>query len=183
MILDRGRLTKLVIGIVLVAGAIYVGLGVYHAGGAFVIPPRAQAIRISSGSAEGRRLDGRAWSLKYDHIQTTADGSIAEVDGLHDGVLFRHGKPYVRLRAKHATVNTVTNDITLAGAITITTIDDAPRSFTTDAATWTNFSQHLLLPHESTMRSGNSEVRIASVDINFRSGDVTLGRITGDLHL
>ncbi len=140
--------------LLILAGLVYVGVGVYRAGGGAIIPPAAQPMHLSFGTAEGRRMTGRSWTLHYDKIQTSLDGSTAEIDGLRDGTFYRDGKPFVRVRAKHVTVNTVTNDITIDGPLSITTLDTPKREFSTTAATWNNFAQRLLLPHQSTMRSG-----------------------------
>ena len=170
----------LIAGMLLVlAGLAYVGVGIYRAGGSVALPPGAQPMHLSFGTAEGRRVTGRSWTLHYDKIETSLDGTTASIQGLRDGTFYRNGKPFVRIRAKHVVVNTITNDITIDGPVSITTLDSPKRTFSTNAATWNNFAQRLLLPHESTMRSGDALLRIATVAIDFRSGSVKLGRVAG----
>lgn len=158
------------------------GIGVYQAGLDTPPPPTLQPTTLQHGKAEGNRLDGRSWSLDYDRVKMSTDQVLAELDGVHDGKLYRKGKPPVHLQAKHASVNTATNDFTLTGPIRITANDGGKsRTFTSDAAVYSAFAQTLTLAHPSTFSQDSATIHVDHVTWNIKTGETKLGRIRGTM--
>ena len=113
---------------------IFVGIGVYQAGLETPAVPMLPPTQLDKGVAEGRRITGQSWSFDYDSVRMTPDGAIADIDGVHDGNIYRYGKPFLRMTAKHITVNTQTNDFNATGPIRIEQITKAHRrTFKTDS--------------------------------------------------
>ena len=158
------------------------GIGIYQAGLDAPPSPTLQPTTIQHGQAEGHRLDGRSWSLDYDRIRMSTDQVTADLDGIRDGKLFRKGKPPVRLQARHATINTASNDFTLIGPVTIKDPENGKlRTFTSDAAVWNSFSQTLVLAHPSTFTQGDIVLHVDHLSWNVKTGETKLGKIRGTM--
>lgn len=163
---------------------VFVGVGIYRAGLDLPPAPTVQPVVVEHGLAQGRRLSGPSWRFDYDKVQTSPDGSMSDIQGVHDGILFRKGKPYLRLTAQHLSVNTVTNDFSASGPIHLETVDRVhPRELDTDAAVWTNASQVLTLARPVTIDDEGAKVVVSNVTIDFRSGKSRAGPIAGTMTL
>ncbi|MBV9403389.1 MAG: hypothetical protein JO018_06635 [Candidatus Eremiobacteraeota bacterium] len=135
---------------------------------------------LAKGQISAHRWTTKSWSLEYDHAQMSPDGSYAEVDGIHNGVLYRNGKPYLSISAMHVTANTLSMDFTATGRVHIAQLQGAEaRSFDTDLITWTNVTKMLTLAHPSIIKTGNGSLTVDSASLNFATGAVHLGRIRG----
>jgi hypothetical protein len=171
----------IVIGFALV---IAVGVGVYRAGLDLPPAPGAKPLVIEHGLAQGRRMTGPSWTFDYDTVQTTPDGSLSEVHGIHNGILYRKGKPFVKLSAAVLSVNTVTYDFSANGPIHLTIVDPAHhRTLDTDFAIWTNSSQTLTLSHPVHIDDDGAKVVVKNVTINFLKGTSKAGPIQGSIDL
>ncbi len=163
------------------AFAAWVGLGVYRAGGDVPPPESHPETKLSLGHAEGRRVDGKpSWSLDYDRLTASADTTIATLENVHHGELYRRGKPYMAIRAQHVVVNTISNDFIVTGPLELVENDgEHKRRLTSDAANYSGVLQTLTLTHPADISSDGAKVKVATATVNFRSGDMTLGPIIG----
>lgn len=167
---------------VLVIGAFLVWFVVelVRAGGDVPPPPNAPQTTMKSGHAEGRRLKLPAWSLDYDAITTSADGTTATLDHVRDGEYFKSGKPFAKMQADHVVVNLVSNDFTATGPIALTENDGVhARRFVSDLAVYSGLGQILTLGHPTTITSDRAVIHVARATINFKSGETTLGGLVG----
>ncbi|MEO6914088.1 MAG: hypothetical protein ABI182_08730, partial [Candidatus Baltobacteraceae bacterium] len=133
-------------GYAAIAAAIFLTVGVILAGRDLPPPPGQQPIILKGGNVSAHRMKSRAWSFTYDRAQTSADGTIANIDGVRSGVLYKDGKPYLSITAQHITVNTQTFDFTATGDVHIEYIGDKGkhrRSFDTDLVVWANALRQL----------------------------------------
>lgn len=170
----------------------------YIAGGVFLIyvivgivlagrepaptPPGGQPITFMGGKVTGNRISTKSWTFDYDKAQMSADGVNASVDGVHNGVLYKHGKPYLRLTAKQVSVNTQTFDFNAVGTVHLETIPsngEQVRSFDTDLVQWTNATKMLVLAHPSLIRTGDQILKVATATVDFKNSEVHLGKIEG----
>ena len=158
--------------------------GIILAGRDLPPPPGAAPVVLGSGGVTAHRMSNKSWSLYYDHAQTSPDGSQAEIDGIHNGVLYKDGKPYITLSARHVSVNTVSNDFTATGDVHITQVKGAiNRAFDTDLIVWTNATKTVTLSHPSIVKTGDAVMTVASMTINVGTGAVHLGKIGGKVNL
>jgi hypothetical protein len=161
----------------------YVVLRVYLAG--FDVAPPTQAalpVVVGHGLARGERLRSHSWSIDYDKITTSEDQSFVTVDGVRNGVVYKDGKPYLRLRAAHVSVNMITHDFTAAGPIHIESANpNKPRAFDTTSAIWTESTQHLDLPEPIVVSSPGTTLRVAKLSLDVRSGALHIESISGSL--
>ena len=112
------------------------------------------------------------------------DGSYAEVDGIHNGVLYRDGKPYLSISAQRVNANTISDDFTATGRVHIAQLGGSEtRTFDTDLITWSNAMKTLTLAHPSLIKTGKGTLTVDSATINFSTGAVHLGRIRGAFSL
>lgn len=113
----------------------------------------------------------------------SADESKAEVDGIHSGVLYKDGKPYLRIAAKHISANTVSFDFVATGDVHIEQMGTASgkRSFDTDLVQWNNTTKLLTLAHPSIIRTGAESLRVSSIVVDFGKSLIRLGRIEGSV--
>ncbi len=169
-----------------IALAVFLGIGVIRAGKDLPPPPGQEPIILSGGKVAAHRISSRSWSFSYDHAQTSPDGTVANVDGIHSGVLFKNGKPYLSISAQHITANTQTFDFTATGDVHIEYIGDngkRKRSFDTDLVIWANAQRQLQLNHQSIVRTGDDTLTVASVLVDFHTGTVHLGAIKGKINI
>ena len=161
--------------------AAWVGLGIYRAGGDVPPPLSNPETKLTTGHAEGRRIDGKAsWSLDYDRLVTSADTSVATLDNVRHGELYRHGKPFMQIKAQHVVVNTLSNDFIATGPLELTQNDGKQRrKMTSDAANYSGMMSTLTLLHPANIVTDGAKIKVASATVNFRTGDLSVGRIIG----
>lgn len=147
-------------------------------------PPGAQPIVLSKGGVTAHKMSTKSWTLNYDHAQTTPDGSAAEIDGIHDGVFYRKGKPYIKISARHVSVNTITDDFTATGDVHVTQLKASlARSFDTDLILWTNSNKMLTMSHPSVIKTGDATMTVQTITVDLDKGTVHLGKIGGAVHV
>ena len=180
----RWRLAALIAGAVLL---VWVIVEIFTAGGGpgGAPPPSGlQAMTLHGGRVTGNRMSTKSWMFVYQHAEMSPDGVTASVDGIHQGVLYKDRKPYLSVDAQHVSVNTQTFDFVATGDVHITQAaqpGSASRSFDTDLIQWANATKSLTLPHPSIVRSGDQTLRVATVNVNFNTGDIRLGKISGGI--
>ncbi len=159
----------------------WVGFEIGRAGSDIKVAPFAAPNKMRWGSIHGKRIDRRSWSLDFDTVTMSPDGLNATIAHVRDGRIHRVNKPDVLMKADGVTVNTLTNDLAIAGPVTFT-VDEGPgrtRTFQTIGAHY-NGGTHLLdLNHTATITEGTARIIVAKATVNFRTGDVTLGPIEG----
>jgi hypothetical protein len=152
-----------------------------HAGSDIPAQTTGQQTRISVGSANDKRLDGKSWSLDYGAAAMSPDGSIANIDDVHDGVITRNGKPYMRMSAKHVTANLLANDFVVTGPVTFTELGGQHRRLVTVGAHYSGNDHTLHLDQPTTIQEGPATLHVATAVVNFQTGQTTLGRIVGTM--
>ncbi len=159
----------------------WVGYEIGRAGSDMTPPPTEGATRLINGAVHGKRFDQRSWSLDYDTVTFSPDGSMATIGHVRDGRIHRPGKPDVLLKADDVTFNTVTNDLIVHGAIDV--VEPLPggesRTFKSVGARYEGVTRTLVLEHAATITGQGATLNVASANVNFRTGDVTLGRVVG----
>ncbi len=144
------------------------------------IPIASQSIDLRGGAVRGNRISTKSWSFDYSHAQLTADGTIGSVDGVRNGIVYRKGKPYLKISAEHISINTATLDFTATGKVHVLRIKDANRrSFDTDLVVWGNNAKMLRMDHPSYFHTGDQTLKLESVAINFDTEQVHFGKING----
>jgi lipopolysaccharide export system protein LptC len=159
----------------------WVGYEIGRAGNDIAVQKTAGPDTFTHGSMHGKRIDGRSWSLDYDRVTMSPDGSVVRIPHVRDGRLHRDGKPDVLMSADDVTANTATNDIQVAGDVKFTE-EEGPgrtRTFVTKGAHYSGLSHELVLDHTATITEGDATVVVASASVNFRTGAVTLGPLKG----
>jgi hypothetical protein len=176
--MNRLRLAGVVIGLALLG---WLGYETVHAG-SDVPPPNNQSLtRLGGGTAGGKRLDGRSWSLDYTSATMTEDGQSIQIDNVKDGLILRGGKPFARMHAAHVTANVASNAFSAQGPVTFTELTGRHRTIETVDATYTGDQQLLVLNHPATIREGAMTVVVDRATMNFATGETKLGRIKGTM--
>ena len=180
--MKRIRPRQWLIGIALGLAA-YAVLGVYLAGRDEVVPPtNALPVVLGKGVARGERITSHSWSLDYDKITTSMDQTFVTIDGVHDGIVFRGGKPYLYLRAAHASVNMVTHDFSASGPVHVESANKAkPRAFDTTSAVWTEALQRLDLSQPIVVTSPGTTLHVAKLSLDMRTGVIHIENVDGSL--
>ena len=167
--------------IALLAALAWIGFEIGRAGSDIKVAPFAAPNKLREGSIHGKRIDRRSWSLDFDTVTMSPDGLNATIAHVRDGRIHRVNKPDVLMKGDDVTINTVTNDLAIAGPVTFT-VDEGPgrtRTFQTVGAHY-NGGTHLLdLAHSATITEGTVKIVVANATVNFRTGEVTLGAIAG----
>ncbi|HYZ14780.1 MAG TPA: hypothetical protein VE591_00205 [Candidatus Acidoferrum sp.] len=159
----------------------WVGFEIGRAGGDISPPHIASQSTLNHGVITGKRVDGRSWSLDYDHATMSPDGTQATIAHVHNGRLHRRGKPDVLFKADDVTANTATSDFTVRGAVNLTEelARGRRRTFTTTGAQYVGLTHTLILPNSVTIVDGPTTISVANATVDFRTGATTLGRIVG----
>jgi hypothetical protein len=159
----------------------WVGYEIGRAGGDIPVQHGQTDSTLLHGTISGKRLDGRAWSLDYDTVSLSPDGTQATIAHVKDGRLHRAGKPDVHMKADGVTVNTVTNDLSVTGHVAFTEqlAPGRTRTFATDGARYSGLTRTLTLDHPATITDSGATVTVSKMTVNFRTGDTSLGRIEG----
>jgi hypothetical protein len=162
---------------------LYVGIEIDLAGrGTPPLPPSSAPLILRGGMVRGTNhtIKTRSWSFTYDHGQLSPDGTAGTLDGVRDGIVYRKGKPYLRIDARHVSVNALTLDFTAIGLVHVQMLQDRyHRSFDTDDVAWTNNAKLLQMPHTSYLHVGGQTLRIGSITVNFSTNEVHLHGIQG----
>ncbi len=164
----------------------FLAAGIYLAGrNELPAPPANPAVVFRQGSANGRRISFPSWSANYDRIVTNQDQTVLNVDGVRDGLIYKKGKPYLRVSAAHFTVDTLSHDFAAAGRLRVETVGTEPkRSFETTSAVWSDATQILTMAQPVRIDTGaDAPLYVASLSINVRTGDIVLHKIAGPIRL
>lgn len=170
--------------IVGLALAIFIGIGIYGAGRDERPPPPANSqIVFNNGRANGQKLRFKSWSADYDKIVSNADQTVLQLENVHNGVVYKNGKPYLRIRAARMTVNTVSRDFATAGPMLVETVGTTPaRTFETNSATWSDAAQKLTLAQRIVIHSGAADpLTIGSLTFDVKSGNLEIRNVDGPM--
>jgi hypothetical protein len=171
--------TPAILGIFAFLG--WVGFEIGRAGSDINVTRVQQPSRLLHGKVNGRRLDGRAWSLDYDTVSMSADDTQATIGKVRQGRLHRKGKSDVLMQGDDVTVNRVTSDLQVRGPVSFQ--EDLghgrTRTFATKGARYVGATHILQLDHEATITDAGATIKVSNVTIDFRTGDAKLGRIEG----
>ena len=170
-------------GALVVGGAlcVYAIVGVILAGiGTPPLPPDQSGITLKGGRVQGNRIATKSWSFDYTDAQLSPDGTTGTVEGVRNGVVFKHGKPYLKITAERISVDTMSLNFTAIGKVTVTLIGDPlKRSFDTDLVIWTNSTKMLEMQHPSYLHAQGHTLTFSSVTIDFDKDRVHLGSVQG----
>jgi hypothetical protein len=148
------------------------------------LPPDQSGITLNGGNVAGHRISTKSWTFDYKSAQLSADGSIGTVEGVHDGVVYKKGKPYLRISAQRISIDTTSLNFTAIGKVTVQMIGDPQRrSFDTDLVQWTNATKLLDMQHPSYLHSGDQTLKFSSVTIDFDKNDVRFGSLGGSMEV
>jgi len=144
------------------------------------LPPPTQTQTMKTGEAEGRHAQFASWQFTYDSATTLQDGVTQEIDGIHDGVYLRNGKPFIHMHADRAVYNSLTHDFTVNGPVHFD-IDDhgKTRTFETTYALWSDATQTLRIPGTATVGSGDQHLTVTDITVDLNKGQYTIGKIQG----
>jgi len=164
---------------------IYVIVEIVLAGrGVPPLPPSQSEIDLRGGHVLNNHIATKSWSFDYDHARLSPDGMSGSVDGVRNGIVFRKGKPYLRISAKHVVLNIQSLDFTAVGKVHIERINDPERrSFDTDLVTWTNDAKVLRMPHPAYVHSGSQTLRIDKISVDFDADTIHIGKINGGVDI
>jgi hypothetical protein len=177
------RLARWRFAAVLVAAAVlgWVVWQTIHAGAEIPSQRTQLQTRLSGGSANDKRIDGKSWSLDYDTATLSTDGSVAEIDRVHDGVILRNGKPYMHMAAQHVSANLTYNDFVVTGPVSFAELGGQHRRLDTDSAHYSGVEHTLYLNHPTTIHENGVTVRVTTASVNFANGETKIGRLVGTM--
>lgn len=172
---------------------IWIGLGI--AFGLFVIggivlagrdvpalPPLQPPMIFKGGHYTNSRTTTKSWSFDYDRAQLSPDQTFGTIDGVHHGIIFRHGKPYLTISAEHISLNTQTLNFTATGKVHITRIGSGQSTtFDTDLVDWNNATKLLHMTHPSYIHTGSQTLKVESIIVDLSKDEVQTGTIDGEI--
>jgi hypothetical protein len=167
------------LGLYLLGGILLAGNGIAP------IAPTAIPVNFHGGMVLGNRITTKSWSFDYDHAELSPDSQNGTVEGIRNGIVFRKGKPYLKISAERVTLDMQSLDFTAVGKVHVEMIGDAQqRSFDTDLVTWTNDAKLMHMDHPNYLHSGKQTLRIESITVDFDAETFHFGKLNGgvDIH-
>lgn len=169
-----------------IAGAaflVYVTVNIILAGyGTPPLPPEQTGITLHGGHVNGNRVTTKSWTFDYTSAQLSPDGTTGTVRGVRNGIVFKHGKPYLKVSAEQITIDTQSLNFTAIGKVHALLIGDPQqRSFDTDLIVWTNGAKELRMDHPSYLHSEGQTLKLQTVTINFETDQIHFGSVTGSV--
>jgi len=168
------------------AFAIYVAIGVIFAGGGTVpIPPANVPIQMYGANITNHRINTPAWSFDYDHAELSPDATTGTVEGVRNGIVYKKGKPNLRISAQKITLDTQTLDFTAIGKVHVERIGDPQkRSFDTDLVVWTNNAKLMRMDHPAYVHSNGQTLKLEGITVDFDAETFHVGKMNGgvDIH-
>ncbi len=164
--------------------AVFIGVGIHDAGrDERPAPPANSQIVFNGGHVNGQKLRFKSWSADYDKIVSNADQTVLQLENVHNGIIYKDGKPYLHVRAAHMTVNTASRDFSANGPLYVESVGSTPtRSFQTNSATWSDAAQKLTLAQRIVIHSGADEpLTVGSLTFDVKSGNVDIRDIDGPI--
>ncbi|MBV8331101.1 MAG: hypothetical protein JO192_00030 [Candidatus Eremiobacteraeota bacterium] len=153
-------------------------------GGPAPPPPSSVSMNLQGGHVVTNRITTKSWTFDYEHAQLSPDGLTGSVDGVRNGVVFRKGKPYLKISAEHVQLDIESLDFTAVGKVQVERIDDpAHRSFDTDLVTWTNNAKLLHMDHPVYVHSGDQTLRIDGITVDFDENTIHFGKLAGGVEI
>jgi hypothetical protein len=147
-------------------------------------PPSSVSMDLLGGHVLNNRITTKSWTFDYDHAKLSPDGTSGSVDGVRNGIVFRKGKPYLRISAEHITLDISSLNFTAIGRVHVERIDDRQgRAFDTDLVTWTNDAKLLHMTHPAYIHSNGQTLRIDGITVDFDANTIHLGKIGGHVNL
>jgi hypothetical protein len=173
---------SIILGIALV---VFLTAGVIIAGfGSPPIPPSQTGIDLKQGHVNGDKISTKSWSFDYASAEMSPDGTTGTVNGIKNGIVLRHGKPYLKISAAQISLDTQSLDFTAIGKVHVEFIDDpAKRSFDTDLVQWTNGAKMLRMDHPSYLHSGSQTLKISNLSVDFDKDVVHIGKVGGGIQI
>ena len=164
---------------------VYVIVEIFLAGGGTPpAPTNQQPINLRGGHVLNNHISTRSWTFDYDRAHLSPDGMTGSVDGVRNGIVFRKGKPYLRISAQHVQLDIGSLDFTAIGKVHVERIDDPQhRAFDTDFVTWTNDAKLLRMTHPSYVHFGGQTLRVDGITVDFDANTIHLGKINGNVDI
>jgi hypothetical protein len=164
---------------------VYVVVEIILAGGGVPpLPPNRMPISLRSGHVLNNHIATKSWSFDYDRAHLSPDGMTGSVDGVRNGIVFRKGKPYLRISAQHIQLDIASLDFTAIGKVHVERIGDPQhRAFDTDLVTWTNDAKLLRMQHPSYVHFGGQTLRIDGITVDFDADTIHFGKLSGNVDI
>ncbi len=149
------------------------------------LPPGQMPIDLRGGHVLNNHIATKSWSFDYDHARLSPDGLSGSVDGVRNGIVFRKGKPYLRISAKHVQLNIASLDFTAVGKVHVERINDPREARLRHGFSHVDERRQAAEHAAPQLRSlGRSGAKIDGITVNFDDNTVHLGKVSGgvDIH-
>lgn len=144
------------------------------------LPPAQAPVSLLGGQVINHHINTKSWSLDYDSARMTPDQSSGTITGIHDGIIYRKGKPYLKISAQQASVNTISLDFTATGLVHVVELGGkVPTSFDTDLIVWSNALHDLTLRHPAYLHTGGQTLKVENVTVDLGTMKYHIGKIDG----
>lgn len=146
------------------------------------LPPIQSPMISVGGHLSNSRTTTRSWSFDYDRAQLSPDQTFGTIQGVHHGIIFRNGKPYLKISAEQISVNTQTLNFTATGKVHVVRIGSGSvTTFDTDLIDWNNATKLLHMDHPSYVHTGGQTLKVRTILVDLTKDEVRLGELDGDI--
>lgn len=118
------------------------------------------------------------WSLKAAHVELAQNRTTTTINRISDGKVFSDGKVAFRVRAGKAVYDTGSGYLALDGGIHIR---GQKQALSAGGAVWSPVTQVLRSTGPVEYSSSWTKIRAESLQLNTRSKELSLFRVTGSL--
>jgi LPS export ABC transporter protein LptC len=120
------------------------------------------------------------WEFALDDTQQMKDGRVA-LNGLHQGVYYREGKPYLRMKAANATWDRASKALVMGGGVEVTGTDGL--RFNAPSLKWSGDKKKIYCPGPIQFRTEDGWVTASQLVADLKKQTFTLQQVSGAFSL
>ena len=124
----------------------------------------------------------RQWAFKATEVLDSPNGNTTRLNGLHDGVYYKDGKPYLRLRSGAALYNHATRQLDMSGGVEVSGPDGL--RFDAPSLVWKSDTKKIVCPGPVRLQTAEGWVTSeGTLTADLKNQTFVLERVNGQFRL
>ncbi|MBW3624533.1 MAG: LPS export ABC transporter periplasmic protein LptC [Armatimonadetes bacterium] len=124
----------------------------------------------------------RQWGFKAEEVVNSKDGNTTLLNGLHDGVYYKDGKPYLRMKSGAAVYNHLTKHLEMKGGVQVSGPDGL--HFEAPSLTWKSDKKTIVCPGPVRMQTAEGWITSrGTLTADLKRQTFTLQQVSGQFTL
>lgn len=124
----------------------------------------------------------RQWGFKAEEVVDSRDGSSTALNGLHDGVFYKDGKPYLRMKSGSAVYHHHTRQLQMNGGVQVVGPDGL--NFHAPSLVWKSDQKKIVCPGPVRLQTADGWITShGALTADLKSQTFTLSQVSGQFSL